>query len=55
MNSVGNHWLDDSFHAALGDGTVIRLRRNMPPLTLQALITRAGGELVNPRDWMANP
>jgi hypothetical protein len=50
LDRIGNHWGDDTFVAALCDGIVRRLRRSMPPMTLQALITRSGGEVLNPDD-----
>ena len=36
------------FMAAFADGSVRALRANLPEATLRALITRAGGEAVNP-------
>ncbi len=47
MNRVGNHWGNNTFHAGMLDGTVRTFRRNMPPLKLQALITRNGAEIIN--------
>ena len=51
MNRLGNHWGDNTFNAAMGDGTVRAFRRDMPALTLQALITRNGGEVVDVGKW----
>jgi len=45
LDRVGNHWGDDTFAAAFCDGTVRNLRRTMQPRILEALITRAGGEV----------
>jgi hypothetical protein len=51
INRVGNHWGDNTFDALMGSGTVRRMRRDMTQQTLQALITRNGGEIVNDIDW----
>jgi hypothetical protein len=48
---LGNHWGDDTFQAAMIAGNVRTMRRTMTPQTLQALITRNGGEIVNDKDW----
>jgi hypothetical protein len=50
-NRLGNHWGDDCFNAMMGDASVRRMRRSLAPLTLEGLITRAGGEVVDERDW----
>jgi DNA-directed RNA polymerase subunit RPC12/RpoP len=47
LDRLGNHWGDDLLVVSYCDGTVRRLRRSIPPMTLQALITRAGGEVIN--------
>ena len=44
MDRLGNHWSGDRFHVAFCDATVRFISRKIPPQTLQALITRAGGE-----------
>src|SRR5207249_2845857 len=44
---VGNYWGNNTFIAAFADGTVRDLRRSMPAQTLQAFVTRNGGEVVN--------
>jgi serine/threonine-protein kinase len=41
----------DGFHAAMADGTVRFVKRSMPDLTLRALITPAGGEVIPAKDW----
>jgi hypothetical protein len=54
INRVGNHWADNTFDAVMGDGAIRRMRRDMTQQTLEALITRDGGEIVNPKDWEPN-
>ncbi len=51
INRVGNHWGDGAFHACMGDGAVRRVRRTLTAQTLEALVTRAGGEPFDDRDW----
>ena len=48
---IGNHWGNDSFCALFGDGTIHK--RSMPPATLEALVTRNGGESVDFTPWEA--
>jgi hypothetical protein len=36
----------------MGDGAIRRMRRDMTQQTLEALITRDGGEIVNDIDWV---
>ena len=50
LKRVGNHWDDDTFQVVLCDGVARSMRRTIPTLTLQAFITRNGGE-VNVGDW----
>lgn len=44
---------DDFFLALIGDGRVVKLRRDMPAENFLALITRSGGEKVNWMDFQA--
>lgn len=44
--SLGNHWGDDTFHAAFADDRVRRLPRSINPMTLQGMITRNGNEKI---------
>jgi hypothetical protein len=46
--SLGDHWGNNRFQVALADGSVHALSRNLNPLTLQALITPRGGEVIPP-------
>jgi hypothetical protein len=36
---------------AFCDGSVRWVRKDIPPLVLRALITPAGGEVINPKDF----
>jgi DNA-directed RNA polymerase subunit RPC12/RpoP len=51
LDRVANPWGDNTFNALMGDGAVRRMRRTMMPLTLQALITRDGGDRIADEDW----
>jgi hypothetical protein len=53
MKHIGDHWGNDSFCALFGDGTIHYLKRSMPPATLEALVTRNGGEAVDFSPWEA--
>jgi hypothetical protein len=37
----------DTFHAAMGDGSVRRISKNVDPIVLRALITSRGGEVIS--------
>src|SRR5947207_13719333 len=47
MKRIGNHWDNDTFHAAMGDFAVCSFPRAMPALTLQALVTPGGVDMVH--------
>jgi hypothetical protein len=47
---IGKHF-NGGCNAIFADGTVHFLPGNLPPATLRALITRDGGETVNPQDF----
>jgi hypothetical protein len=46
-NLLGNHWGDNTYHAAMGDAVVHTFRHTMPEQALRGFITRAGGEPVD--------
>ncbi|MCI0681002.1 MAG: DUF1559 domain-containing protein [Gemmataceae bacterium] len=48
LPKLGGFYANGIFNAGLGDGSVRALRTNLTEATLRALITRAGGEVVNP-------
>ena len=46
LASLGNHWGDNTFLAAMGDATVRRFPRTITPQQMQAFVTANGGEAV---------
>ena len=46
LPAIGGFWPDGS-NVLICDGSVRAIRKEIPPLTLKALITRAGGEVIN--------
>jgi hypothetical protein len=51
LTALGNHWGDNTFHAAMGDATVRRFPRTFTPQQMQAFITAQGGEPVELPDF----
>jgi hypothetical protein len=48
VKALGDHWGDNTFTVCFLDGAVRKLRRTIKPLTLQALITHQGDEVIPP-------